>query len=69
MMTFTFLAVTYVINFLTLSYSFPSLREGLGGGGGHQMITESSKITYGGHADTGCGSNLFIFLTYTNCDS
>ena len=44
-----------------MSYSFPSLRGGLGGGGGHQMITESSKITYGGHTDTGCGSNLFIF--------
>ena len=61
MMTFTFLAVTYVIIFLTLSYSFPSLRGGLGGGGGHQMITESSKITYGGYTDTGCSSNLFIF--------
>ena len=61
MVTFTFLAVKYVIIFLTLSYSFLSLREGLGGGGGRQMITKSSKITYGGHTDTGCGSILFIF--------
>ena len=69
MVTFTFLAVKYVIIILTLSYSFLSLREGLEGGWGHQMITKSSRSHMEVILILVVVQFYLQFPTYTSCDN
>ena len=49
MVTFTFLAVEYVIIILTLPYSFLSLREGLEGGGGIEWLQNQVDHIWGSY--------------------